>query len=292
MTLRPVARLALGTVQFGMSYGVSNAGQVPAVEVRAILKAAAGAGIDLLDTAAAYGDAETVVSRAAVELGCPFAIVSKTPPGAETDAVITAARRSAELAGSRGLDAILVHHPADLAGDAGDRLWRALQDLVDQGIVRRVGISASFDDKPAELAARFAPAVMQLPVSLFDQRLVRDGTLIALAARGIEIHARSIFLQGLLFAGADRLAPSIRHIAPELEARRRLIRECGITPVDAAIAFALAQPKVRRIVVGVTSVDELGEMLSSANADMPAIPWSEFAIEDATVLNPSRWTMP
>ena len=290
MTLRPVTRFALGTAQFGMNYGVSNAaGQVPLLEVKAILKAAAAAGLDLLDTAAAYGDAETVVSCAAAELGRPFAIVSKTPPGAETDAVVAAAHRSAELAGNQHLDTILVHHPADLAGHAGDRLWRALQDLVDQRVVRRAGISASFDDRPAELMARFAPAVMQLPISLLDQRLVCDGTLTALAARGVEIHARSIFLQGLLFAGEDRFAPSIRHIAPALEARRRLIREHGITPVEAAMAYALAQPEIRRIVVGVTSVGELGEMLSAANAAPAAMRWSELAIDDPIVLNPSRW---
>lgn len=133
MIYSPIARLALGTVQFGMPYGVSNAGgQVPEVEVRAILAYAAASGIDLLDTAAAYGAAEVIVSRVTADLGRPFQIVSKTPPGASVDAVIAAARRSVDLAGGKKLDALLVHHPADLAGNGGDRLWRALQDLVSE----------------------------------------------------------------------------------------------------------------------------------------------------------------
>ena len=267
MTPSSLARLALGTAQFGMTYGVSNTGgQVPEIEVKAILEASAAAGIDMLDTAAAYGDAETVVARAAVGLGRDFLVVSKTPPGADLEAVITAARRSAELAGGKGLDAILVHHPADLAGHAGDRLWRVLHDLVDQGTVRRVGLSAAFDDGPRDLAARFSPAVIQVPVSLFDQRLVRDGTLAELAAKGIEIHARSIFLQGLLFADESQLAAPIRHVAAALEARRKTIRTRGATLVEAAMGYVLAQREIRRIVIGLTSVHELDEILVAAVA--------------------------
>ncbi len=290
MMLSPIARLTLGTVQFGMPYGVSNqGGRVPETLVREILRATAGAGVDLLDTAAAYGEAEVVISRLSSELGRPFHVVSKTLPGAGLPAVMAAARRSAELAGDKGLDALLVHHPADLIGHAGDRLWRALQDLVDEGIARRIGVSASFDDGPREIAARFAPAVMQLPVNLFDQRAVRDGTLAELAARGVEIHARSIFLQGLLFADEQQIPQSIRHVAPLLEARRDVIRMRGTTLVEAALGYVLAQSEIRRVVVGLTGLDELEEILAAAKSSQQDIPWTEIALDDATVLNPSRW---
>ena len=129
-----------------------RAGQVPDARVKAILNAAKNAGVDMLDTAAAYGDAESIIARASADLERSFLIVSKTPPGAGIDAVIAAVRRSAELAGGNGLDTILVHHPKDLAGHAGDRLWRALYDLTDEGAARRIGLSAGFDDNPKELA--------------------------------------------------------------------------------------------------------------------------------------------
>ncbi|MGY4503293.1 aryl-alcohol dehydrogenase-like predicted oxidoreductase [Bradyrhizobium sp. GM24.11] len=290
MTSSLIARLALGTAQFGLSYGVSNTGgQVPDAQVKTILKAAAAAGVDMLDTAAAYGDAESIVARAAAGLGHPFLMVSKTPPGAGIDAVNAAVRRSAELAGGNGLDTILVHHPKELAGQAGDRLWRALHDLANEGAAHRIGLSASFDDNPKELATRFSPSVIQLPVSLFDQRLVRDGTLAELAARGIEIHARSIFLQGLLFATAQQLSAPIRHIAPGLEARRKLIVARGVSLVEAATAYVLAQPEIRRVVVGVTGLPELNEVLTAAAASPADLPWADIAIDDPIVLNPSRW---
>ncbi len=288
MTLSAVARLALGTVQFGMPYGVSNAGgQVADDEVAAILHAADAAGIDMLDTAAAYGEAEQVVARATVRIDARFHVLSKTLPGVNLDTVIAAARRSAELAGG-ALDAILVHHPCDLATQFGDQLWQVLLELSGEGLARRIGISASYDDRPLDLAARFAPAVMQLPVSLFDQRLVQDGTLAELTTRGVEIHARSIFLQGLLFADESRLAPSIRHIGPALDARRKLIYADGASPVEAALSYVLAQPEIRRVIIGLTSVRELNDVLA-ATARPCDLPWANLAIDDATVLNPSRW---
>jgi aryl-alcohol dehydrogenase-like predicted oxidoreductase len=290
MTFSVISRLALGTAQFGLPYGVSNtSGQVQGAEVKAILKAAKDAGVDMLDTAAAYGDAESIIAEATADLEHPFLIVSKTPPSTDIDAVIAAVRRSAELAGKNGLDTILVHHPNDLAGNTGDRLWRALHDLVDEGAARRVGLSASFEDRPSYLAARFSPSVMQLPVSMFDQRLVRDGTLAELTTMGVEIHARSIFLQGLLFATAQQLSAPIQHIATCLEARRRLIIARGFSLVEAAMAYVLAQPEISRAVVGVTGLAELNEVLCAAAASPPNLPWDGLAIDDPTVLNPTRW---
>ncbi|MFX9626967.1 hypothetical protein ABTU79_20235, partial [Acinetobacter baumannii] len=80
------------------------------------------------------------------------------------------------------------------------------------------------------------------------------------------IHARSIFLQGLLFATAQQLSAPIQHIAPVLEARRKLIVARGVSLVDAATAYVLAQPEIRRVVVGVTGLPELNEVLTAATA--------------------------
>src|SRR5690349_6348980 len=107
MTSSLISRLTLGTAQFGLPYGVSNtSGQVARAEVKAILNAAKNAGVDMLDTAAAYGDAESIIAEATADFERPFLIVSKTPPSADIDAVIAAVRRSAELAGGDGLDTI------------------------------------------------------------------------------------------------------------------------------------------------------------------------------------------
>lgn len=279
-------KLGLGTVQFGQAYGVSNTrGQLPAKEVAAILKRAAEGGVGVLDTAANYGDAEDVLG--ALDLA-PFRIVTKTIGLKHgLDAVIARARQSVKTLGR--VDLLLVHAAQDLSGSNGGALWNALRTLKDQALVGGIGISAYVADDPARLAARFRPDAMQVPFSLLDQRLLADGSLTRMKELGVEIHARSLFLQGLFFLPPDRLPEKLRHAAPQLEAARSCIVASGTTPLAAALGFVLSRPEIDTGLVGVTGVGELDEILAAANEPLPDTDWSRCALSDETVLTPSRW---
>jgi aryl-alcohol dehydrogenase-like predicted oxidoreductase len=273
-----MARLGLGTVQFGQAYGISNShGQVPHETARAILARAAQAGVQVLDTAANYGEAETVLESLDTS---PFRIVTKTISVKHgIEAVLDRARQSAEMLNA---DTLLVHAAADLAQPG---LWPALQTLKTEGVFRRIGISIYVADNPAALAARFRPDVMQLPFSLLDQRLLADGTLGRLQELGVEVHARSIFLQGLLFL--HRLPEKLAHAAPRLAEIRARIRDAGSTPLAAALGFVLSRPEIAVALVGVTTVAELDEILAAPPP--PALDWQALALDDELVLTPSRW---
>lgn len=273
-------KLGLGTVQFGQAYGVSNKhGQLPQDEARAILVRAAQAGVRVLDTAVNYGEAEAVL---ALHDTAPFRIVTKTASARNgIDAVVARARQSAELLKA---DTLLVHAVSDLEDAA---LWPALQQLKQEGVFQRVGISAYASDDPAMLAERFQPDVMQLAVSMLDQRLVRDGTLTRLKALNVEVHARSIFLQGLLFM--ESLPEKLRPAAPALTAIKDQITKAGSTPLAAALAFVLSRPEIDVALVGVTQLIELEEILEAAARPLPVLDWRMLALEDETALTPSRW---
>lgn len=276
-------KLGLGTVQFGQPYGISNArGQVSAAEAAAILADAAQAGIHLLDTAANYGEAEAVLA----ELDTTgFRIVSKTIGLKHgLDHVIARARQSAAALKA---DTLLVHAAADLLGPDGDALWSALCGLRDNGVFRKIGISVYVAEDPAALAARFRPDVMQLPFSLLDQRLLANGTLARLTDLGVEIHARSLFLQGLLFL--DRLPEKLRHAGPHLIGIRTRLRDAGTTPLAAALGFVLSRPEIAFGLVGVTSTAELNEIVGAATKPLPDLNWSAFALNDEVTLTPSLW---
>ncbi len=278
------SRLGIGTVQFGQAYGISNhRGQVPFEEARAILARAAQAGIGLLDTAANYGEAEEVLSR--MDTGA-FRTVSKTIRVAHgVDAVVARARQSVKKLGR--VDLLLVHAVSDLLGPQGPELWRALQALKAEGTVGGIGISAYVADDPAGLAERFRPDAMQVPVSLMDQRLLRDGSLDRLKALNVEVHARSLFLQGLLFM--DRLPENLAHAAPMLDAIRDHIAAAAATPLDAALAFVLSRPEVDVAVIGVTARHQLDQILDIIALPPPDIDWEACALDDARVLTPSLW---
>ena len=273
-------KLGLGTVQFGQAYGVSNThGQVGRDAAAAILKRAAEAGVPVLDTAANYGEAESVL--AALDT-TPFRIVTKTVSVKNgVDAVVARARQSAATLKA---DTILVHAAADLDEPA---LWPALQALKAEGVFRRIGISTYVTDDPARLAGRFKPDVMQLPFSLLDQRLLQDGTLTRLHDAGLEVHARSLFLQGLLFL--DTLPSKLAHAAPRLAQIKAMIAAAGSTPLAAALGFVLSRPEIGTGLVGVTSPAELDEILAAAIQPLPTLDWASLAMDDELVLTPSRW---
>lgn len=276
-------KLGLGTVQFGQAYGVSNQhGQVPKEEAGVILTQAAGAGIRLLDTAANYGEAESILASLDTS---PFRIVTKTASLAHgLESVLARARQSAAALRA---DTLLVHAASDLTGHEGETLWRALQDLRNEGAFRKIGISAYVADDPVGLAERFHPDVMQIPFSLLDQRLLRDGGLARLKRLGVEVHVRSLFLQGLLFL--EELPAKLRPAAAHLGQVRAKLREAGTTPLAAALGFALMQPDIAFGLVGVTSAKELDDIIAAAKQPLPWLDWGSFALEDETVLTPSLW---
>ena len=273
-------KIGLGTVQFGQAYGVSNAkGQVPKADIAEILDRAAKTGIKLLDTAANYGEAETVLAGFNLS---PFRVVTKTAHlknGLET--VITRARESAAKLQA---DTLLVHAASDLEDGT---LWPALQRLKAEGVFRRIGISVYVAEKPAELAARFKPDVMQLPFSLLDQRLLQDGTLERLKDMGVEVHARSLFLQGLLLM--ETVPAHLQDAAPALEKVKSRIAAAGISPLAAALGFVLSRPQIDIGLVGVTSLGELDEIVAAAAQPLPALDWAACALADERILTPSLW---
>jgi aryl-alcohol dehydrogenase-like predicted oxidoreductase len=279
-----IGRLGIGTVQFGQAYGISNTkGQVPRAEVKFILELAGRAGIALLDTAANYGEAEAVLGGNDLR---PFRIVSKTL-GVQhgVHAVIARVRDSVRTLGA--VDLLLVHSAKDLLGPSGTTLWRSLLALKAEGIVGGIGISAYVSDDPVMLAESFRPDAMQLPFSLLDQRLLHDGSLARLKALGVEIHARSLFLQGLLFMSEP--PEKLSGAGPMLEKAKAEIARAGTTPLAAALGFVLSRPEVDAAIVGMTGLPQLKEIITAALLPMPDLDWHACALSDERILTPSLW---
>lgn len=285
------ADLGLGAAQFGLDYGVSNPrGRVPEEEVRLILDTAAINQVGFIDTAPAYGDSERILGQS-WPFPSPFRVVTKTVPISEgLDRVETRARRSLEKMGlSRG-HAILVHAAEDLLGPDGPALWDRLQGLKAEGLFQKIGVSCYGSDEPVHLARRFRPDLIQLPCSLLDQRPDRDGTLRALADLGVEIHLRSIFLQGLLFLDRDQLPPALGDAGPRLSRIRRALAEAGADPLQAALAYAQTRTEASAVILGVTSAAELRAILAAAATPVPDLDWPALALDHPVALDPRRWT--
>ena len=294
----PSARLALGSVQFGLPYGITHAGgRVAEDEVGAILTDARAAGIDLLDTAAAYGDSEAVLGRRPEARS--FAVITKTLPlrrsaigPAEIDAVARAFDASLARLGRDHVEGLLVHDAGDLLAPGGAALWAMLEARRTAGQVRRLGVSVYDRAELDAVSARFPLALVQLPLNALDQRLDRDGTLARVAANGIAVHVRSAFLQGLLLGSpvGDPAAvpPGPAAAAPFLRRWHAAVTAAGTTAEAAALAYAATRPGVERVVIGVHSRSHLAAAVAAFGA-RPALDWAALACDDPDVVDPRRW---
>ena len=278
------ARLGLGTAQFGLAYGIANARGKPSdAEVQAVLDAALGGGIALLDTAPAYGDAECRIGACA-----PAALPIVTKTCGDSD-VRTGLAKSLRHLRREGVHALLVHDRHALLGPDGDALFAVLVELRDAGLATKVGVSVYHPHEADTLLARYPLEVMQLPLNVLDQRAHSSGLLTRLAARGVEVHARSPFLQGLLLLAPEHVPFARAAARVPLVAFRTRARELGLTPLQAAIGFARAVPGVDVVVAGVEDAMQLRELVA---ASVPLAPddWSDLACDALDVVDPSRWS--
>ena len=290
--------ICLGTAQFGMAYGITNsAGQVPEEAVSPLLLQAQKDGIRWLDTAQAYGNAEGVLGRQ-LPAAHRFRLISKLPAqpqskfsAQDADAWEQAVRSSCRRLGVRGLDALLLHAPGDLAKPGGQHLETWLLDLRKRGVVQRIGLSIySADDLDGVNPALLD--LVQLPLSLFDQRLLQDGTLARLRARGTAIHARSVYLQGLLLTPAGRWPSwASQEARSHQKALETLAEQRGCRLIDLALGFVREQANLETAVLGVCDQQELSELCQSWSTTSPWAKgeWRTWALEDPVILDPRRW---
>jgi aryl-alcohol dehydrogenase-like predicted oxidoreductase len=285
-------RLGLGTAQIGLPYGL--AGRPLARESAAeLLRVAWEEKVDLLDTAAAYGEAERLIG----ELRPPharFAVVSKI--GAPTEAGIPPAAQAVRAALARlrvaRLDALLVHHAPHLLAPGGAERFAELERLKGEGLVGRLGVSV-YDAATLKAVLDAYPIdIVQLPLNVLDQRLLRDGSLAALAARGIEVHARSVFLQGVLLAEPARLPTRLAQARAPVERFHARAAAAGLSAAAAALGFVARCAGVSRIVVGVDSASQLRANLAAlreALAPGRAFDAAALAVEERAVVDPRSW---
>ncbi|MEQ9397807.1 MAG: aldo/keto reductase [Longimicrobiales bacterium] len=284
-------KLALGTAQFGMAYGIANRGGRPDLAVvEEILGRARALGIDTLDTAIAYGDAEERLGRVGVS---DLRVVTKIP-GVPADVedvagwVVASIEGSLERLGVPRLHGVLLHRPGQLTGPAGADLLEGLDRLVGQGLADRVGVSVYGPEELDALPGGWRPGLVQAPLSLFDCRLADSGWLARLAGAGVEVHTRSCFLQGLLLMEPDARPSFVDAWADHFARYDAFVAERGITRVQAALGGVVARPGVDRVVVGVDHARQLDEGAGVASSP-PSLPPSPLCCEDIGLIDPAQW---
>jgi aryl-alcohol dehydrogenase-like predicted oxidoreductase len=286
-------KLALGTVQFGLPYGIANQdGQVRETDVKKILYKAKMAGMDTLDTAIDYGDSEKCLGNIGVD---EWRVITKLPQVPEDHNNIQnwieeQIEASLDRLGKDQISGLMLHHPMQLDSANGEIIWSIMQSLKDRNLVKKIGYSIYDPTELDILWGKFKPDIIQSPYNIVDQRLKTSGWLHRLYEAGVEIHVRSIFLQGLLLLDFDKRPDRFWQWDKLWRQWDNWLSDNQITALQACINFALSESKISHVIVGVDNIEQLSEILRAMDTKLYNYP-TDLSVTDHDLINPSSWNL-
>ena len=282
-------KIVLGTAQFGMNYGIANkSGRVVQKEVSSILNFAWDNGIRYLDTAEGYGASELAIgSHLQAHPNQNWGIITKA--GATRDSVANQISCSAKKLGIQ--PAVFLAHDADsfLNSDFQEGLAKAR----DRGMISKLGVSLYRQDEVERvMVAKVLPEIIQLPMNILDTRLYRNGILTDLNNLGIEIHVRSIFLQGLFYLTELELKENFSEVIPYLDTLRSISESANVSVAELSLLWLESLEQVSKIVVGIDNLSQLHGHLATLQKSVGTAYFDEalsLHFNNEQILNPSLW---
>lgn len=293
-------RLALGSVQFGLNYGVSNQQGKPSLkEVEKIIKLAVDNQIDVIDTACVYGDSELVLGKLnALTKYCR--IVTKLPPFKgevfsqdDCEDYLSLLKKSLANLNTDSLYGVMFHAAQDIKKEGAESLCQALNKLKNDNIVQKTGVSLYSHGSFDELLKHEFIDLIQIPFNCFDTFFKDSGYLEKFKKNNVEIHARSCFLQGLLLMHSEDLPSYFSTWHKQLEEFTHIAQQHSISKLELAILYTLNEPLIDKIVIGVNSEQQLEEILEAYSkmsdagiCDLPVL-----SSKDQALTNPAHWKL-
>ncbi len=295
-------RLGLGTAQWGMMYGRLNRTGVPHITtVSKILEIASDNFITTIDTAYAYGSAEEILGKT-LRPESKFDVVTKIPDISSTlissnivDSVLSVVQQSLTRLKTKHIYGLLLHRADNLLGKNGQLLWDLMLELKSAGIVTKVGVSVYTPTELELIIKSYDVELVQCPYSYVDQRFEKSGAIREMHGRGIEIHTRSVFLQGLLLSRLDELPSGFDALRCKLVEADQLFLELGLTRLEASLGHSILHPMISKVIVGCETLAQCQEFVLTSKKAFPADMRDRMTLlgmDDLNILMPGLWPSP
>ena len=285
-------KLSLGSAQFGLDYGIANqSGKTKFKEVKKILKLAKKSKIDLIDTAISYGDSEKVIG----DIGeTDFKFISKLPiiPKNCLDIyswVQKNVRNSLKQLSTNSLYGLLVHNSNDLLGPSSKELINALNNIKFDGLVKKIGISIYDPSECEKILYLNKFDIVQAPLNIIDRRLVDSGLLSKLHSQNIEIHTRSVFLQGLLLMSREEIPKNLNRWSKIWDKWSSELKRNKLDAIEACLLYPLSIPEINHVIIGVNNASQLNDIIIKSKSQRPQADLSFMISNDQMLINPTNW---
>lgn len=281
-------KVTLGTVQFGIQYGISNTHGVPSdSELKSIFSVANELGIQQLDTAKAYGTAEERIGEWSDN---KFKIITKFPKVDSNEMLEEALSESLLKLKVDSIYGYLAHN-ADVLIEHPE-LWKTLLEAKRLGKIKKIGYSLYTPEQlETLLEMNCVPDLVQLPYSILDRKF--EEQLQVLKEIGVEVHVRSVFLQGLYFLNPNQLPEKLQPLQSSLLEINDLCIQNNVSVAAAAINYVISNPNIDQLVIGVETATQLREnieLITSWKSSPELFSRVEaIKIKDKSLLNPVNW---
>lgn len=280
-------KIALGTVQWGLDYGIANTSGMPSNdELKTIFELAKKAGIVLFDTAVQYGDAEKRVGQ----FSSPKSkIITKVGSFSKGNSLGSQLENSFNNLRRESIYGCLFHNINELNEDKG--LWKELLAYKKESKINKIGYSL-YD--PSELLdlleTGFVPDIIQFPYSILDRKF--EPYLELLKEKGVEIHIRSVFLQGLYFKPINELDSKYADLKQSLRAIQHIWKENNLSMLELALCYVIQNKSIDYAVLGAETSHQLTQIINASKQKLSQKTIDDIKsikLENQTMLNPVNW---
>jgi len=295
--LNKLKKLGIGTVQFGAKYGISNTLQKPNYkEVNNILKLANRNNISILDTAPEYGKSEIKIGRS---FSKNFRIITKTAKinsfkitNIEIDYVYKTFLNSLKNLKKRKIYALLIHDFSDLLKPGSEHLVKLIKRLKREGLTDKIGISLYNIKDTEKVLNFFKPDIIQIPCNIFDQRFIKN-EFIFTKYKNIEIHARSVFLQGLLLMDEKKIPKFFNPIKEKIIKLQLFLKKNNLTQYEGSLLFMFMQRRIKYFFIGINRPQELLQLIQTIKKidKEKKLNFQQFAVNESKFINPQEWKL-
>lgn len=289
-----INKLILGTVQLGLDYGINNQFGKPSLEKAfEILHTAYDNGIRILDTAEAYGNSQEIIGKFQKENpNNKFQIITKLAANQllKNNDLFSQILKNCIILNTDKLDGYMFHNYQSFRSNT--KLYEVLLSAREKGLIKRAGISLYKNKEVEDIMTNYNGFdFIQIPFNLFDNESKRKIILEKAKAKGIEIHTRSVFLQGIFFKKNDSIPEKLKPLIPYLNTINYIKESKGISTETLALQYVLHKEYIDHVLIGVERVEQLINNINSCKEkhDIPHDNIDAINITEEDLLNPSNW---